>query len=370
MRPTSCRRRGLSAAFVALAIAAVAPAAAGAAPSSTAPGAPGAKALWTPADKQGFGTAMNDPEQGLAHAAGRRADRGLLPRPRHARAARPAARRHRRQDVHRSRDRRDHPARRAGRQAQPDLPPGQHGEVRALPDRQDLRHRPVAQRRCWSTCASSRSPGARTRSTPTSTRRSATTAATTRARTSHGALLTQDASAGERARRRARPSARTSTGYLDASDGWVDLRDDHRMDWHYRSSPNGNVVQTAQTKLDGRRHQHLQLALGFGRHERRGARHRARVAAARLRPRRRRLRRRLAPLPGLAQAPAGQREAAAAPSTTSRSWSWPPTRTRPTAAPSSPRRRCRGRGGRASSSRSPASTTRCGRATSTRSSPG
>ena len=36
------------------------------------------------------------------------------------------------------------------------------------------------------------------------------------------------------------------------------------MDWQYRSSPTGNVVQTAETKLDGRRHQHLQLALGFG----------------------------------------------------------------------------------------------------------
>ena len=34
------------------------PAAAGAAPSSTAPGAPGAKAFWTPANKQGFGTSM------------------------------------------------------------------------------------------------------------------------------------------------------------------------------------------------------------------------------------------------------------------------------------------------------------------------
>ena len=59
MRPTSCRRRGLSAASVALAVAAVAPGAAGAAHSSVAPGAPGAKALWTPANKQGFGTAMN-----------------------------------------------------------------------------------------------------------------------------------------------------------------------------------------------------------------------------------------------------------------------------------------------------------------------
>ena len=87
----------------------------------------------------------DDAEQGLAHAAGRRADRGLLPRPQHAGAARPAAHRHRRQDVHRPRDRRHHPARRARRQAQPDLPPDQHGEVRALPDRQDLRHRPGAQ---------------------------------------------------------------------------------------------------------------------------------------------------------------------------------------------------------------------------------
>jgi glucoamylase len=59
MRPTSCRRRGLSAAFVALSTAAVAPASASAAPSATAPGAPGAKAFWTPADKQGFGTSAS-----------------------------------------------------------------------------------------------------------------------------------------------------------------------------------------------------------------------------------------------------------------------------------------------------------------------
>jgi glucoamylase len=58
MRPTSCCRRGLSAAFVALAIAVLVPAAAGAAPDATAPGAPGAKAFWTPANKQGFGTSM------------------------------------------------------------------------------------------------------------------------------------------------------------------------------------------------------------------------------------------------------------------------------------------------------------------------
>ncbi len=81
--------------------------------------------------------------------------------------------------------------------------------------------------------------------------------------TARGALLTQDATAGSALI--ADPAfGRTSTGYLGASDGWVDLRDDHRMDWQYRSSPGGNVVQTAETRLDGRRHQHLQLALGFG----------------------------------------------------------------------------------------------------------
>ena len=56
MRPTSCCRRGLPAALVALAIAAVVPAVAIAGQSSTTPGAPGAPAFWTPADKQGFGT--------------------------------------------------------------------------------------------------------------------------------------------------------------------------------------------------------------------------------------------------------------------------------------------------------------------------
>src|SRR3954466_6321843 len=139
--------------------------------------------------------------------------------------------------------------------------------------------------------------------------------------TSHGALLTQDASAGSALV--AEPSfGRTSTGYLDASDGWIDLPDDHRMDWHYRSSPNGNVVQTAQTarrapppapapRPGPRRPPPPAPAAraGLRRHERRGARHRARVAAARFRPRRRGVRRHMAPLPGLAQAPAGQHEA-------------------------------------------------------------
>jgi glucoamylase len=78
----------------------------------------------------------------------------------------------------------------------------------------------------------------------------------------HGALLSQDATSGSALV--ADPAfGRSSTGYLGASDGWTDLRSDHRMDWQYRSSPNGNIVQTAETRLDGLRHQHLQLALGF-----------------------------------------------------------------------------------------------------------
>jgi glucoamylase len=59
---------------------------------------------------------------------------------------------------------------------------------------------------------------------------------------------------------------RTSVGYMGASDGWTDLRDDHRMDWQYATATApGNVVQTAATTLTGLRgHQRLTLALGFG----------------------------------------------------------------------------------------------------------
>jgi glucoamylase len=58
---------------------------------------------------------------------------------------------------------------------------------------------------------------------------------------------------------------KTSSGYLGTSDGWQDLRDDYRMDWTYESAPNGNVVQTGQTRLTGLRgSQDMTLALGFG----------------------------------------------------------------------------------------------------------
>jgi glucoamylase len=59
---------------------------------------------------------------------------------------------------------------------------------------------------------------------------------------------------------------KTSVGYMGASDGWTDLRDDHGMDWAYDAATTpGNVVQTGATSLTGLRgHRHLTLALGFG----------------------------------------------------------------------------------------------------------
>ena len=58
----------------------------------------------------------------------------------------------------------------------------------------------------------------------------------------------------------------TSSGYLGKSDGWKDLQNDYTMDWHYASaSTPGNVVQTARTSLTGLSgSQHLTLSLGFG----------------------------------------------------------------------------------------------------------
>ena len=59
---------------------------------------------------------------------------------------------------------------------------------------------------------------------------------------------------------------RTSSGYAGTSDGWSDLRDDHRMDWTYTAPAPGNVVQTGRVPVNGlRHHRGFTLALGFGR---------------------------------------------------------------------------------------------------------
>ncbi|HEX5849835.1 MAG TPA: glycoside hydrolase family 15 protein [Rubrobacter sp.] len=58
----------------------------------------------------------------------------------------------------------------------------------------------------------------------------------------------------------------SSSGYLGTSDGWTDLKNDYKMDWNFRSaSTPGNVVQTAKTALTGLSgDRRLTLALGFG----------------------------------------------------------------------------------------------------------
>jgi glucoamylase len=55
---------------------------------------------------------------------------------------------------------------------------------------------------------------------------------------------------------------RTSSGFLGTSDGWTDLQD-AKMDWAYTSAPDGNVVQTARTALDGTETRRMTLSLGF-----------------------------------------------------------------------------------------------------------
>src|SRR5215216_4464903 len=57
-----------------------------------------------------------------------------------------------------------------------------------------------------------------------------------------------------------------SSGYKGKSDGWIDLQRNYKMDWSFGSaSKPGNVVQTAKTTLTGLEgSRDLTLALGFG----------------------------------------------------------------------------------------------------------
>ncbi len=78
------------------------------------------------------------------------------------------------------------------------------------------------------------------------------------------ALVTSDAKAAS-ALIAAPAFTKTSSGYLGTSDGWTDLRSDYAMDWNYTSAPNGNVVQTGRLALTGKSgSQDATLALGFG----------------------------------------------------------------------------------------------------------
>ena len=82
--------------------------------------------------------------------------------------------------------------------------------------------------------------------------------------TSGKALLASDTGSPVASAMIATPAfTKLSNGYLGTSDGWKDLQDFH-MDWSYTAAPNGNVVQTARAQLNGVGQQSLTLALGFG----------------------------------------------------------------------------------------------------------
>ncbi|WP_167004244.1 glycoside hydrolase family 15 protein [Mumia sp. ZJ430] len=88
-----------------------------------------------------------------------------------------------------------------------------------------------------------------------------------RARTVGQTLVASDGQVATALRAQPRLGA-SSNGYAGlASDGWPDLRDDHRLDRRHRSAGPGNVVQTARVSrvdgLPGR--QRATLTLGFGR---------------------------------------------------------------------------------------------------------
>ena len=83
--------------------------------------------------------------------------------------------------------------------------------------------------------------------------------------TAGNALLASDSGSPVASALAAAPAfTKTSNGYLGTSDGWQDLKD-FRMDWAYDSAPSGNLVQTGKTALTGLKgRQALTLALGFG----------------------------------------------------------------------------------------------------------
>ena len=253
-------------------------------------------------------------QQGLAHARRRRADRGLLPRHRHAGLPRPAVRRLRRPHVRRARARGRAPRDRAGRPALADLPPGQHDV--ALQARQDLRHRPGAQR------------ADRRRQVHLAQRQAARALRARRP----GALQRRRRRLGPQRRlraRRERRGGRLRARRLTRLHAHLERlpRHERRLDRPRLRLPHGLGLRLGperQRRADRphrarrRQAQADDARARLRRQRRRGARHRARGAAAWLRPRRRALRGRLGSLPRPAQRPPATAHAAWGPPTTCR----------------------------------------------------
>jgi glucoamylase len=59
---------------------------------------------------------------------------------------------------------------------------------------------------------------------------------------------------------------KTSCGFVGASDGWQDLRDNFRLDWQFDSAEDGNVAVIGQVDLDDRGEFTVGLAFGDGAH--------------------------------------------------------------------------------------------------------
>ena len=59
------------------------------------------------------------------------------------------------------------------------------------------------------------------------------------------------------------PFLKCSVGYVAASDGWTDLKDDFSMDWEFESAPDGNVAMTGQFDLS--HGTEFTLGIAFGR---------------------------------------------------------------------------------------------------------
>ena len=59
-----------------------------------------------------------------------------------------------------------------------------------------------------------------------------------------------------------RPFARSSVGYVGASDGWTDLSQHYDLTWEFDRAPSGNVALTGEIPLDGTHEFTLGLAFG------------------------------------------------------------------------------------------------------------
>ncbi|MGZ4596866.1 MAG: glycoside hydrolase family 15 protein [Actinomycetes bacterium] len=57
---------------------------------------------------------------------------------------------------------------------------------------------------------------------------------------------------------------RRSSGYMGVSDGWTDLKTDHRLSWSYDANQPGNVVQTGRVPVNGLGKRDFTVTIGFG----------------------------------------------------------------------------------------------------------